>query len=87
MIDPQMQANIWIKKMEEKNGIKVIKPTMDPKVMSRVLESAVNFGNPVVLEDAGETFDPMLEPLLGKQIEKKGSLMYLRIGDNPVEYS
>lgn len=61
-----MQANIWIKKMEEKHGIKVIKPTMDPKNMSRVLENAVNLGNPVILEDANETFDPMLEPLLGK---------------------
>ena len=34
MIDPQMQANIWIKKMEEKYQIKVIKPTMDPKKLS-----------------------------------------------------
>jgi dynein heavy chain len=73
--------------MEEKNGIKVVKPTMDAKLMSRILENAVSLGNPVILEDANETFDPMLEPLLGKQIEKKGSLMYLRIGDNPVEYS
>ena len=46
-----MQANIWIKKMEEKNGMKVIKPTMDPKVLSRILENAVNLGNPVILED------------------------------------
>lgn len=61
-----MQANIWIKKMEEKQGIKVIKPTMDAKVMSRILENAVSLGNPVILEDANETFDPMLEPLLGK---------------------
>lgn len=61
-----MQANIWIKKMEEKAGIKIIKPTMDPKVMSRILEAAVNIGNPVILEDATEYFDPMLEPLLGK---------------------
>ena len=52
--------------MEEKQGIKVIKPTMDAKVMSRILENAVNLGNPVILEDANETFDPMLEPLLGK---------------------
>lgn len=29
----------------------------------------------------------MLDPLLGKQIEKKGSLLLLRIGENPVEYS
>ena len=61
-----MQANIWIKKMEEKGAVKIIKPTMDPKVMSRVLENAVSLGNPVILEDAGEAFDPMLEPLLGK---------------------
>ncbi len=66
MIDPQMQANIWIKKMEEKNGIKVVKPTMDNKVLTRILETCVTLGTPVILEDAGETFDPMLEPLLGK---------------------
>ena len=66
MIDPQMHANIWIKKMEEKNGVKIIKPTMDIKILSRILENAVNLGNPVILEDANETFDPMLEPLLGK---------------------
>jgi dynein heavy chain len=87
MIDPQLQANIWIKKMEEKAGIKVVKPTMDAKVMSRILETSVNMGNPVIFEDANETFDPMLEPLLGKQIEKKGAAMYIRIGDSPVEYS
>jgi hypothetical protein len=29
--------------------------------------------NPVILEDANETFDPLLDPLLGRQIEKKGS--------------
>lgn len=52
--------------MEERNGIKVVKPTMDPKVMSRILETAVGLGHPVILEDANETFDPMLEPLLGK---------------------
>ena len=58
---------------------KVVKPTMDAKVISRILENSVNLGNPVIFEDAGETFDPMLEPLLGKQIEKKGAAMYIRI--------
>lgn len=87
MIDPQMQANLWIKKMEEKNDIKSVKPTMDPKVFSRIIENSINFGNPVILEDANDSFDPMLEPLLGKQIEKKGSMMYIRLGDNMIEYS
>lgn len=87
MIDPQLQANIWVKNKEAKFNIKVVKPTMDPKIMSRTLEIAVGMGSPVIFEDAGEGFDPMLEPLLGKQIEKKGSAMYIRIGDTPVEYS
>ena len=66
MIDPQLQANIWIKNKEAKFNIKVVKPTMDPKIMSRTLEIAVGMGSPVIFEDAGESFDPMLEPLLGK---------------------
>jgi dynein heavy chain len=66
MIDHQLQANIWIKNKEVKHGIKVVKPTMDPKLMSRTLEISVGMGNPVIFEDAGEAFDPMLEPLLGK---------------------
>mmetsp|Transcript_3594 Transcript_3594/g.2630 ORF Transcript_3594/g.2630 Transcript_3594/m.2630 type:complete len:292 (+) Transcript_3594:4934-5809(+) len=86
MIDPQMQANIWIKKKEESRKIISIKPTMEPKIMSRYLESSIQNGIPVIFEDANETFDPMLDPLLGKQIEKKGSAMYIRMGDNMVEY-
>lgn len=87
MIDPQMQANIWIKKMEEKNGIKTIKPTMDLKQLGRILEASIGIGNPVIFEDANETFDPMLDPLLGKQIEKKGSVQLLKLGESAIEYS
>ena len=39
MIDPQMQANIWIKAMEESNQIKTLKPTTDPKEVSRSLDN------------------------------------------------
>ena len=73
--------------MEEPNKIVMIKPTMDPKKLSRLLENSVQFGTPVLFEDAGNSFDPMLDPLLGKQIEKKGGILLLRIGENPVEYS
>lgn len=82
-----MQANIWIKKMEDTSNIKTIKPTMDNKTMSRILETQIGLGYPVLMEDANDSFDPMLDPLLGKQIEKKGSISYIRIGDAPIEYS
>ena len=87
MIDPQLQANIWIKKSEEANQLKIIKPTMDPKVFSRTLENAIPFGYPVILEDAGEVIDPMLEPLLSKRLEKKGGIYYIQLGDSSPEYS
>lgn len=73
MIDPQMQANTWVKKMEASHELKVIKPTMDARNLSRTLEISVQHGVPIILEDAFETFDPLLEPLLAKNLEKKGS--------------
>lgn len=85
MIDPQMQGNNWIKTMEK--DIYSIKPTMDPKVMARTLKNCINMGYPVLLEDANEAFDPMIEPLLGKQIAKKGNIWTIKLGDEQIEYS
>lgn len=81
-----MQGNQWIKKMEKERDIKSIKPTMDIKVMSRVLENCISLGYPVILEDANETFDPMIEPLLGKQIDKKRNMWTIKLGDSNIEY-
>lgn len=86
MLDPQMQGNIWIKTME-KVDLKSIKPTMDAKTMSRTLEICIPQGYPIILEDATEEFDPLVDPLLGKQIDKKGQMWTLKLGDTPIEYS
>lgn len=66
MIDPQSQANKWIKAMEAGADLRVIKLT-DGDFM-RTLESAVQFGLPVLLENVGEELDPSLEPLLLKEV-------------------
>lgn len=66
MIDPQSQANKWIKAMEAGAELRVIKLT-DSDYM-RTLESAVQFGLPVLLENVGEELDPSLEPLLLKEV-------------------
>ncbi len=73
MIDPQMQANKWLKaqykatKEEDKDlQIQIVKPTMTSQILSRKLEVAITMGNPVIFEDATEQFDPMLDPLLSK---------------------
>jgi len=71
MIDPQMQANKWLKSQYRKKNesdleMHVIKPTMPSNQMSRRLESCINLGNAVIFEDATETFDPLLDPILAK---------------------
>ena len=61
------------------------KPT-DADVLQR-LEGGVQFGIPVLLENVGEELDPVLEPLLLKQVYRKGGVNVIKLGDNEVEYA
>lgn len=60
----QCQAVRWIKNMEAHAGLLVMSITAPDMV--RQLESAVQFGQPVLLVDVLEEIDPVLEPLLAK---------------------
>jgi len=71
----------------EKEEIKSIKPTMNQLNIIRTLKTAISIGQPVILEDATEVFDPMLDPLLGKQIEKKGNMWTIKLGEEQIEYA
>ncbi|XP_074520194.1 dynein axonemal heavy chain 6 [Halichoeres trimaculatus] len=84
MIDPQDQANRWIRSKEAKHGLKVIKLT-DPNFL-RVLENAIRMGIPVLLEELKETLDPALEPILLKQTFVAGGRTLIRLGDADVDY-
>ncbi|XP_047106954.1 dynein axonemal heavy chain 3 [Schistocerca piceifrons] len=85
MIDPQSQANKWVKNMERANGLRVIKFS-DSNYM-RVLELAIQIGSPVILENIGEDLDPSIEPILLKQVYREGGLDWLKLGENTVEYN
>ncbi|KAF7398391.1 hypothetical protein HZH66_006288 [Vespula vulgaris] len=85
MIDPQSQANKWVKNMEKASNINVIK--LDQSDYMRVLENAIQFGQPVLLENVGEELDAALEPLLLKQTFKSGGEICIKVGDSIIEYS
>ncbi|XP_015609892.1 dynein heavy chain 7, axonemal isoform X2 [Cephus cinctus] len=85
MIDPQGQANKWIKNMEKSANIHVVRLTQ-PDYM-RILENAIQFGQPVLLENINEELDAALEPLLLKQTYKSGGALCIKVGDSVVEYS
>lgn len=60
---------------------------MQTNVIQRRLDTCLNMGNPVIFEDATETFDPMLDPILSKQIEKKSSEWLIKFGDKTTTYN
>ncbi|KAJ7552701.1 hypothetical protein O6H91_06G065600 [Diphasiastrum complanatum] len=86
MIDPQGQANKWIRNMERERNLQIIKLTGGGEYV-RVLENAIQFGLPVLLENVGEELDPSLEPVLLKQVFKSGGMMCIKLGDTTIEYN
>ncbi|XP_059979997.1 dynein axonemal heavy chain 3 [Lagenorhynchus albirostris] len=85
MIDPQGQANKWIKNMEKANRLSVIKFSDTNYV--RTLENALQFGTPVLLENVGEELDAFIEPILLKSTFRQQGVEYMRLGENIIEYS
>uniref|UniRef100_A0A8C4KUF5 Dynein axonemal heavy chain 6 n=1 Tax=Equus asinus asinus TaxID=83772 RepID=A0A8C4KUF5_EQUAS len=84
MIDPQDQANRWIRNKESKSGLKIIKLT-DSNFL-RTLENSIRLGLPVLLEELRETLDPALEPILLKQTFISGGRLLIRLGDSDIDY-
>ena len=52
MIDPQGQANKWVRNMEKENGLKVV--TLKQSDYLRTLENAIQFGQPVLMQEVME---------------------------------
>jgi len=85
MIDPQRQANRWVKNMEKANKLSVIK--LSDAHYVRTLENAIQLGTPVLLENIGEELDASIEPILLKLTFKQQGVEYIKLGENIIEYS
>ena len=84
MIDPQGQANKWVKNMEKPNKLSVTKLT--DNTYMRTLENGIQFGNPVLIENVLEELDPSLGGLLLRNTFKQAGVMCLKLGENVIEY-
>ncbi|KAK2534325.1 hypothetical protein Q9233_004169 [Columba guinea] len=83
-IDPQGQANKWIKNLEKVNGLEVTR--LNDRDFLSTLENAITFGKPFLLENVGEELDPALEPVLLKQTFKQQGSTVLKLGDTVIPY-
>ncbi|XP_058497468.1 dynein axonemal heavy chain 1 [Solea solea] len=83
-IDPQGQANKWIKNKERDNGLEVMK--LSDQDFLRSLENTIRFGKPCLLENVGEELDPALEPVLLQQTFKQQGGTVLKLGESVIPY-
>jgi dynein heavy chain, axonemal len=83
MIDPQGQAGNWIKHYE---GRKLQVTSVKSLRLMSVVEKAVGAGVPLLVEDFGETVEPVLDNLLYKRYYKSGGKKVIMIGDREIEY-
>jgi len=84
LIDPQTQARTWLGNRHKADGLMLMKPSTPNPL--RIVEAALRNGKPLILEDAGETLDPALEPVLLRQVYKQQGRLLLRLGDSDVDY-
>lgn len=83
-IDPQGQANKWVKNMEIMNDLSITR--LSEKDFLRTMENSIRFGKPCLLENVGEELDPALDPILLKQLVKQAGSWVIKLGENIVPY-
>lgn len=84
-IDPQEQANKWIKTMERKNRLQIVKFTQSGYM--KVLETCIEFGNPALIENVLEDVEAPIDSILQKNIYVHGGVEFISIGDNVIPFS
>ncbi|XP_043503405.1 dynein axonemal heavy chain 12-like [Polistes fuscatus] len=83
-IDPQSQANKWIRHMEKQSELEIIKVT-DKNYMN-IIEQAVQYGKPVLIENILEDLPAPLDPILMKNIYNIAGIWHITLGETAIEY-
>ncbi|XP_039357485.1 dynein heavy chain 17, axonemal isoform X14 [Mauremys reevesii] len=81
IVDAQLQGVKWIK---NKYGEELKSIRLGQRSYLDIIEQAISEGHPLIIENIGESVEPVLDPLLGRNTIKKGK--YIKIGDKEVEY-
>ncbi|XP_014248489.1 dynein beta chain, ciliary-like isoform X2 [Cimex lectularius] len=81
MIDPQLQGLKWIKQRIGKD-LRVLR--LGTKNYLDRIENAITEGATMLIENLGETIEPVLDNLLGRNFIRKGKVV--KIGDREIDY-
>lgn len=84
IIDPSGQATEFI--MNEFKDKKITKTSFLDDSFRKNLESALRFGNPLLVQDV-ENYDPILNPVLNKELRRTGGRVLITLGDQDIDLS
>lgn len=84
IIDPSGQATEFI--MKEYSSKKITKTSFLDDAFRKNLESSLRFGNPLLVQDV-ESYDPVLNPVLNKELRKTGGRVLITLGDQDIDLS
>ena len=83
LIDPQLQGIGWLRKRGAASGMISVRPGTPGYLQT--LQRAMEEGLPLLLENVGETFDAVLEPVLSRATFRKGRKVLIKLGDTEVD--
>ena len=84
IIDPSGQATEFL--LQEYREKKITKTSFLDDAFRKNLESALRFGNPLLVQDV-ESYDPILNPVLNKEVRKTGGRVLITLGDQDIDLS
>ncbi|KAH7883931.1 dynein heavy chain and region D6 of dynein motor-domain-containing protein [Phlebopus sp. FC_14] len=84
IIDPTNQATTFL--LNEYKERKITVTSFLDEAFLKVLESALRFGNPLLIQDV-EHLDPILNAVLNKEIRRTGGRVLIRIGNQDIDFS
>lgn len=84
IIDPTGQATTFL--LNEYRERKITVTSFLDEAFLKVLESALRFGNPLLIQDV-EHLDPILNAVLNKEIRRTGGRVLIRIGNQDIDFS
>ena len=84
IIDPSGQATAFI--LAKFASSKITQTSFLDAAFLKTLASAIRFGSPIIVHDV-ESLDPILNPVLNKEIQKTGGRSLIRLGSEDIDFS
>lgn len=91
LIDPTGQALLYLQSLYKKRNVittryKSFNNSFRDASCLKVLESAIRFGSPIIIQDV-QSFDPIIKNVLNQDVRRIGGRSIVRLGAKDVDFS